>query len=124
MLCVLSTTSCFAPRAIDNVEDIGTLCKEFDVYHMVNNAYGLQCSRIAQDLMSCCQKGRLDVLVSSTDKNFMVPVGGSIVYSPKKKDIVDKINKMYPGRASGSPIVDLFVTQLSMGESTFRSLLK
>ena len=55
------------------------------------------------------------MLVSSTDKNFMVPVGGSLVYSPKKKDIVDKINKMYPGRASGSPIVDLFVTQLSMG---------
>ena len=54
----------------------------------------------------------------------MVPVGGSIVYSPKKKDIVDKINKMYPGRASGAPVVDLFVTQLSMGESTFRQLLK
>ena len=64
------------------------------------------------------------MLVSSTDKNFMVPVGGSLVYSPKKKDIVDKINKMYPGRASGSPIVDLFVTQLSMGETTFKSLLK
>ncbi len=55
------------------------------------------------------------MLVSSTDKNFMVPVGGSIVYSPKKKDIVDKVNKMYPGRASGAPITDLFITELSMG---------
>ena len=54
----------------------------------------------------------------------MVPVGGSIVYSPKKKDVVDKINKMYPGRASGAPVVDLFVTLLSMGESTFRQLMK
>jgi O-phospho-L-seryl-tRNASec:L-selenocysteinyl-tRNA synthase len=41
VLCVVSTTSCFAPRAIDNVVEIGQLCKEFDVYHMVNNAYGL-----------------------------------------------------------------------------------
>lgn len=54
----------------------------------------------------------------------MVPVGGSIVYSPKKKDVVDKINKMYPGRASGAPVVDLFVTLLSMGESKFRQLMK
>lgn len=54
----------------------------------------------------------------------MVPVGGCIVYSPKKKDVVDKINMMYPGRASGAPVVDLFVTLLSMGESTFRQLMK
>lgn len=53
----------------------------------------------------------------------MVPVGGSIVYSPKKKDIVDKVNKMYPGRASGAPITDLFITELSMGEKTFKHLL-
>lgn len=64
------------------------------------------------------------MLVSSTDKNFMVPVGGSLVYAPKKKDIVDKVNKMYPGRACGSPLVDLFVTFLAMGETTFKDLLK
>ena len=62
--------------------------------------------------MTCHQKGALDVLIASTDKNFMVPVGGSIVYSPKKKDIVDSINKFYPGRASSAPIIDLFVTFL------------
>jgi O-phospho-L-seryl-tRNASec:L-selenocysteinyl-tRNA synthase len=54
----------------------------------------------------------------------MVPVGGSIVYSPQKKSIVEKINRMYPGRASGSPVTDLFITQLSMGEQTFKNLLK
>lgn len=41
VLCVLSTTSCFAPRSIDLVEPIGVLCKQYDVFHMVNNAYGL-----------------------------------------------------------------------------------
>jgi O-phospho-L-seryl-tRNASec:L-selenocysteinyl-tRNA synthase len=54
----------------------------------------------------------------------MVPVGGSIVYSPKKKDIVDKINKFYPGRASSGPIFDLFVTFLEMGETKLKQLLK
>lgn len=48
----------------------------------------------------------------------MVPVGGSIIYSPqpsKTKDdigIIQKINKNYPGRASGGPIIDLFITYL------------
>ena len=64
------------------------------------------------------------MLISSTDKNFMVPVGGSIVYSPLKKQWVDKINKFYPGRASGSPLVDLFITFLEMGESNLKRLLK
>ena len=45
----------------------------------------------------------------------MVPVGGSIVYSPKKGEIVESINKFYPGRASSAPIIDLFVTLLEMG---------
>lgn len=54
----------------------------------------------------------------------MVPVGGSIIYSPLKKHWVDKINKFYPGRASGSPLVDLFITFLEMGESNLKRLLK
>ena len=53
----------------------------------------------------------------------MVPVGGSIIYCPKKKDLVEKINKFYPGRASGAPIIDLFITFLEMGEKNFRDLL-
>ena len=70
------------------------------------------------------QKGRVDALISSTDKNFMVPVGGSIIYSPKKKDLVEKINKFYPGRASGGPTMDLFITYLQMGQHTLTLLLK
>jgi O-phospho-L-seryl-tRNASec:L-selenocysteinyl-tRNA synthase len=84
----------------------------------------LQCSRITADLNLCHKKGVVDVIISSTDKNFMVPVGGSIIYSPKKKDIVDKINKFYPGRAGAGPIIDLFITYLQMGENTLKNLLK
>ena len=41
VLCIISTTSCFAPRAIDSVTDIGLLAKKHKVAHVVNNAYGL-----------------------------------------------------------------------------------
>ena len=40
--------------------------------------------------------GRVDVVVQSTDKNFMVPVGGAIV-AGFDKTLVDSISKNYPG---------------------------
>ena len=55
------------------------------------------------------------IVVQSTDKNFMVPVGGAIVCSPNPT-IISEVAKLYPGRANMSPILDLFVTLLSMGE--------
>lgn len=59
ILCVVSTMSCFAPRAPDDIVAIATLCKKWsncvsfglntaktcvllDVIHVVNNAYGIQ----------------------------------------------------------------------------------
>lgn len=130
ILCVLSTTSTFAPRVYDSVVEIAELCQKFNVAHVINSAYGLQCSRISSDIVQADKKGRVDVLISSTDKNFMVPVGGSILYAPAPKDksqkvnIIQKINKFYPGRASGAPIMDLFITYLEMGEINFKELLR
>lgn len=130
VLCVLSTTSTFAPRVYDSIVEIAELCKKYNVAHVINSAYGLQCSRISSDIVQADKKGRVDVLISSTDKNFMVPVGGSILYAPASKDkndkvnIIQKINKFYPGRASGAPIMDLFITYLEMGEVNLRQLLK
>ena len=82
ILAVQTTTSCFAPRAYDSIIEVAILCKKYGVNHLVNSAYGLQCSKVASDIMAACKQGTVDVIVSSTDKNFMVPVGGSIVYSP------------------------------------------
>jgi O-phospho-L-seryl-tRNASec:L-selenocysteinyl-tRNA synthase len=45
----------------------------------------------------------------------MVPVGGSLVYSYDKK-LLKSVSEMYPGRASAAPILDLFITFLSMGK--------
>jgi O-phospho-L-seryl-tRNASec:L-selenocysteinyl-tRNA synthase len=41
VLCVITTTSCFAPRAYDNVVEVAEICKKNSLFHMVNNAYGL-----------------------------------------------------------------------------------
>ena len=84
ILAVMSTSSCFAPRACDSVEQISRLCKEKDIAHVVNNAYGVQCRYYAHRLQEAERVGRIDALISSTDKNFMVPVGGSFIYAPKK----------------------------------------
>jgi len=37
ILCIISTTSCFAPRACDNVEEISKICKKYEIGHIINN---------------------------------------------------------------------------------------
>eukprot|EP01031_Cornospumella_fuschlensis_P022274 gene22274-27237_t len=143
ILCVLSTTSCFAPRQPDLADEIAKLCKAYDVGHVVNNAYGLQCARITKLLTRACRVGRVDaskleyavlhlirseteivcVVIQSTDKNFLVPVGGAVVASTSPS-FLKALSSSYPGRASAAPILDLFITFLSMGESGYKDLLR
>jgi O-phospho-L-seryl-tRNASec:L-selenocysteinyl-tRNA synthase len=40
--CVMTTTSCFAPRACDDVESVAVVCKNHNIAHVINNAYGVQ----------------------------------------------------------------------------------
>ena len=181
VLAVLTTTSCFAPRAPDDVRAVGRLCAELAVPHVVNNAYGLQSGRICGVLNEACvgwpprrtqerragaaggedagaegavgvleglgeraacegetastraaagragnlgtaAPSRVDAWVSSTDKNFLVPVGGAIVGSTDA-ELITAIAQTYPGRASSGPLVDLFVTLLGMGVRGLRELL-
>lgn len=85
VLCVLTTTSCFAPRQPDRVDVIAKLCQQHGTAHVVNNAYGLQCATIAKLVNRAAVLGRVDALVQSTDKNFLVPVGGAVVASKTKR---------------------------------------
>jgi O-phospho-L-seryl-tRNASec:L-selenocysteinyl-tRNA synthase len=127
ILCIMSTTSCFAPRSPDDVIGLGKLCKKHNIPHLVNNAFGFQTRKICDMINSASNydNSRVDVVIQSTDKNFMVPVGGSVIFgfhSAKPKNAsallnVEKISKIYPGRASISPIIDLLITLLSMGLS-------
>jgi O-phospho-L-seryl-tRNASec:L-selenocysteinyl-tRNA synthase len=123
ILCVFSTTSCFAPRSYDNVIDISAICKEHNIFHVVNNAYGLYCTKICDMLNQSNKKGKVDLVVSSTDKNFLVPIGGALIYSANA-ELVNKVAKNYPGRASISPILDVFVSFLEIGKNKYIELIK
>jgi O-phospho-L-seryl-tRNASec:L-selenocysteinyl-tRNA synthase len=125
ILCVLTTTSCFAPRSVDKVVEISKLCKQHEVPHIINNAYGIQCGEISAQVTSAWRKGRVDAVVQSTDKNFMVPVGGAVVIGRRGfSDIPKAVDKNYPGRASISPLVDVAITLLSLGSRGWRNLLE
>lgn len=121
--CVFSTTSCFAPRAFDKVDEIAELCKKYDLFHLVNNAYGLQSSKCTHMINQGSKNGRIDIVVQSTDKNLMVPVGGTIIAAFDEK-LLENVAAFYPGRASASQSMDILITLLSMGTETYKNLLK
>uniref|UniRef100_A0A8C9VVT9 O-phosphoseryl-tRNA(Sec) selenium transferase n=1 Tax=Scleropages formosus TaxID=113540 RepID=A0A8C9VVT9_SCLFO len=123
VLCVHSTTSCFAPRVPDRVEELATICAKHDIPHIVNNAYGVQSSKCMHLIQQGARVGRIDAFVQSLDKNFMVPVGGAII-AGFNESFIQEISRMYPGRASASPSLDVLITLLTLGASGYRKLLK
>lgn len=119
IVAIMTTVSCFAPRACDDVVGVGKICAEMGIPHLVNCAYGLQ-SSIAMGRLNNCP--RVDAIVGSLDKNFMVPVGGAWLVAPKV--ISESVAALYAGRASSSSIIDLFITVLAMGKAGYRKLLE
>eukprot|EP00758_Cryptobia_borreli_P018858 Tbor_TRINITY_DN7565_c0_g1::TRINITY_DN7565_c0_g1_i1::g.898::m.898/K03341/SEPSECS; O-phospho-L-seryl-tRNASec:L-selenocysteinyl-tRNA synthase len=118
--CVVITTSCFAPRLPDDPLAISRVCKELNVPLVINNAYGVQSPAIMKRINTATIHGRVDCVVQSTDKNFMVPVGGAVICGPSA--VVRGVSSLYPGRASATPIMDLFVTLLEMGKHRYLAL--
>lgn len=123
ILCLYSTTSCFAPRNCDSVVELAKLAKSAAVPHLVNNAYGLQCEDIMGQLERAQRVGRIDYVVQSTDKNLLVPVGGAIVASCDEQ-LLQHLASSYAGRASSSQTLDVFMTLLSLGRSGYQALLR
>ncbi|XP_070587041.1 O-phosphoseryl-tRNA(Sec) selenium transferase-like isoform X2 [Erythrolamprus reginae] len=123
ILCVHSTTSCFAPRVPDRLEELAEICAKYDVPHIVNNAYGVQSSKCMHLIQQGARRGRIDAFVQSLDKNFMVPVGGAVI-AGFNDAFIQEISKMYPGRASASPSLDVLITLLSLGTKGYRQLLR
>ncbi|XP_053679453.1 O-phosphoseryl-tRNA(Sec) selenium transferase [Anopheles nili] len=119
--CILSTTSCFAPRGSDDIIELGKLCQTYNIPHVVNNAYGLQSSYLCHQLNQGSRTGRIDAFVQSTDKNLLVPVGGAIV-AGFNTSTVDAVARMYPGRASGSQSLDVLMTLLNLGVEGYKKL--
>jgi len=137
VLCAITTTSCFAPRACDDVCAVARACRRLDVPHLVNHAYGVQSRKLCEQLSRASREGRVDAFVSSLDKNFLVPVGGSILARVESGqgrdrvgsdgnpfDLVGEVNASYPGRASNAHVVDVLATLLWLGQSGWTSLLQ
>ncbi|MCS7114381.1 MAG: O-phosphoseryl-tRNA(Sec) selenium transferase [Candidatus Bathyarchaeota archaeon] len=118
---ILSTTTFFPPREPDDVVEIAKIADKWDVFHVVNNAYGVQSREIMKSIQRAIDNGRVDVIVQSTDKNFLTPVGGSIIASPNK-DLLMEISSMYPGRATASPILQFVIAILSLGLKGYEQL--
>ena len=112
---IVSCVSCFAPRAPDSIVQIGRLARKYSIAHVVNAAYGGTSARACNLLNATVEGGgRIDGVVLSLDKNFMVPVGGALIFGPEK-EMIDRISGRYAGRASISHVIDLFVTLVGLG---------
>lgn len=63
VLAVITTSSCFAPRAPDDLVGVGRLCAAREVPHVVNNAYGVQSRELCAAVSAAWNKGRVDAVV-------------------------------------------------------------
>jgi O-phospho-L-seryl-tRNASec:L-selenocysteinyl-tRNA synthase len=118
---ILSTTTFFPPREADSIVEIARIASEKNVFHIINNAYGVQSREIMRGIQSAINAGRVDAIIQSTDKNFMTPVGGAIIASPDE-EFMDRIASRYAGRASASPIYQFLASILSIGIEGYETL--
>lgn len=120
---IVSLTSFFPPREHDDLKEISKFAKEMNLVHVIINAYGVQGPAWMSLIRSAIDAGRVDVIIQSTDKNFLTPVGGAVIASPSK-DIIKQISQAYAGRASATPVVNFLISMLSMGISGYEELLE
>ena len=63
VVAVLTTTSCFAPRAPDDVVGVAKLAARLGVGHIINNAYGVQAETLCAAVCAAWRRGRVDAVV-------------------------------------------------------------
>ncbi len=120
-IAVLATTTFFPPRESDPVKEISKMCAEADIPLLINNAYGVQSERVMSSIRSAIDAGRVDIIVQSSDKNFLTPVGGSIIASPDGA-IIEQVAETYAGRATAAPIVQTLSAMLLIGLERYTEL--
>jgi len=120
---IISLTSFFPPREHDNIKEISKFAQENNLVHIVINAYGVQSPEWMKLIRSGIDAGRVDAIIQSTDKNFLTPVGGAVIASPSKENII-KISQAYAGRASATPVVNFLISMLSIGINGYQKLIK
>ncbi|MFW9843844.1 MAG: O-phosphoseryl-tRNA(Sec) selenium transferase [Candidatus Thorarchaeota archaeon] len=120
---VLATSTFFPPRESDPVKQIARFCADYNVPFVINNAYGVQSQETMKHIRSAIDAGRVDAIIQSGDKNFLTPVGSSIVVSPKS-EIISWISDTYAGRASAAPVIQTLAALLSLGLERYKELQK
>ena len=118
---ILSTTTFFPPRESDNIKEIAKIAQDHGLYHIINNAYGVQSRKIMKQIHGAIDAGRVDAIIQSTDKNFLTPIGGTIIASPSES-FVQEISQCYAGRATAAPIIQFFAAILSLGLQGYEKL--
>lgn len=108
------------------VEAAARLCHSHDVPHVVNHAYGVQSRWLCGQVSRACRASRVDIVIQSTDKNFMVPVGGAVAAAPKGQEggLLRDMAAGYPGRAGVAAHLDLLMTLLHLGQQGWLKLLQ
>jgi O-phospho-L-seryl-tRNASec:L-selenocysteinyl-tRNA synthase len=120
---ILTTTTFFPPRHSDDIISIAKIANEKEIPHIINNAYGVQSPAIMKMIRSAIFKGRVDAIIQSTDKNFLCPVGGSIISGPDE-EFLKQVAQSYAGRATAAPVVQVLAAILSLGENGYRKLIQ
>ena len=119
---IISLTSFFPPRESDDIKEISKIAYDNDLIHIVINAYGVQSPKWMSYIRAAVDAGRVDVIIQSTDKNVLTPVGGSIIASPEK-EIINKISQTYAGRATANPVVNFLISMLALGIEGYQHLI-
>jgi len=120
---VLATTTFFPPRESDPVKQIARLCSDHNIPFVINNAYGVQSQDIMMQIRSAIDAGRVDAVVQSSDKNFLTPIGGSIVVSPNP-EVIEWTADTYAGRATAAPVIQTLAALLALGHEKYKELQK
>ncbi|MFW9844748.1 MAG: O-phosphoseryl-tRNA(Sec) selenium transferase, partial [Candidatus Thorarchaeota archaeon] len=118
---VLATTTFFPPRESDPVKEIAKLCASHKIPLIVNNAYGVQSEPIMSRIAAAIDAGSVDLIIQSGDKNFLTPVGSSIIVSPDEATL-KAVAETYAGRATAAPVVQTFAALLSLGVNRYTRL--
>lgn len=118
---VLATTTFFPPRESDPVKQIARLCSDHNIPFVINNAYGVQSQDTMMHIRSAIDAGRVDAVVQSSDKNFLAPIGGSIVVSPNP-EVIEWTADTYAGRATAAPVIQTLAALLALGHEKYKEL--
>ena len=123
LVAVVTSTSCFAPRACDDVEAAARLCRDKDVGHVINNAYGVQSKELCARVNKAWTVGRVDAVVQSTDKNFLVPSAARSCAPGKRRNYGGRRRHRLSRTRVRFRHLGFIHHPLSMGEKTWTRLL-